>query len=124
MKTFGGNGSARLDYAYDKRGRIVSETSDLSALLPGLAPQTVTYGYDALGRRNRLGYPDRTQVNYAYDMRDRLTGIENGASRGAPVASYAYDVEGRVAQVVGDNGVETRYLYDMAGQLTGIDLVS
>ena len=121
LATIGGNGAARLGYAYDKRGRLASETSDLSALVPGLSPQTVTYGYDALGRRSRLGYPDKSTVNYAYDARGRLTGIEDGSTRGAALASYGYDALGRVAHVVRDNGVATRYLYDMAGQLTEID---
>ncbi|MBC7367997.1 MAG: RHS repeat protein [Undibacterium sp.] len=119
------NGNAKLTYTYDELGRLASETSDLSALVPGLDPHTVGYRYDVLGRRSDLVYPDKTKVSYDYDARSRLTTIDTKgsspqSSRLSPLASYAYDAQGRIAQLTRDNGVASTYTYDMAGQLTDI----
>jgi RHS repeat-associated protein len=113
------NGLAQLTYTYDVLGRIASETTDVSALVPGLASTTVSYRYDPLGRRQRLVYPDGSKIAYAYDSRSRFVSIDDGG-KGRPLAAYTYDVLGRVAQLTRDNGVQTAYVYDMAGQLTNI----
>ena len=113
------NGVAKLTYTYDALRRLASETSDLRSLVSGLAPHTVSYAYDALGRRQSLGYPDASRATYAYDVRNRLTEIDDDA-RGQPLARYAYDPLGRVEKLTRDNGVATSYRYDMAGQLTDI----
>ncbi|MBI5382311.1 MAG: hypothetical protein HZA31_10465 [Opitutae bacterium] len=113
------NGSAKLTYTYDALGHVVSETTDLAALVPGLTPQTVAYAYNAVGQRAGLIYPDDTKVSYAYDVRGRLTAIGEGA--GKPLASYDYNKFGLIAQLTRDNGVTTTYAYDMAGQLTDIE---
>lgn len=112
------NGRAKLAYTYDALGRMTSETSDLSAIAPGLATQTVRYGFDALGRRSDLTYPDGTKVSYDYDTRGRLKSVNDGPGRA--VGRYDYDPLGRIAKLTRDNNVVTTYAYDMAGQLTDI----
>ncbi|MBC7369573.1 MAG: RHS repeat protein [Undibacterium sp.] len=114
------NGNATLTYSYDELGRLASETSDLSALVPGLDPHTVGYRYDALGRRSDLVYPDKTQVSYDYDARSRLTTIDTRGGGRTPLATYAYDAQGRITQLTRDNGVVSTYTYDMARQLTNV----
>ena len=113
------NGLARLTYSYDTLGRLATETTNLSTLVPGLSPSTVSYSYDKLGQRQGLIYPDGTKVTYAYDARNRLVSVNDGRS-GLPIATYAYDPLGRIAVLTRDNGVQTSYQYDLAGQLTDI----
>lgn len=120
-----GNGTANLTYTYDALGRLASETSDISAIGPRLAPQTVGYTYDALGRSSGLIYPDGTRVARLYDARGRVSAIDawSGASSTGnkhPLAEFAYDAYGRIRKLTRDNGVDTTYGYDVAGQLTEI----
>lgn len=112
------NDRAKLAYTYDALGRVTSETSDLSALVPGLAVHTVRYGLDPLGRKSELTYPDGSKVSYDYDDRGRLESVNDGPGRA--VGRYDYDPLGRIAKLTRDNNVVTSYAYDMAGQLTDI----
>ena len=113
------NGLARLSYTYDESGKLSSETTDVSALVPGLAPSTVGYSYDKLGRRQGLIYPNGPKISYSYDHRSRLVSVD-GDGRGMPLAVYSYDSLGRIAKLSRNNGVETAYGYDIAGRLTDI----
>ena len=112
------NANARLTFSYDALGRVASETSDVSRVLPGLASHTVGYAYDAMGRRAGLVYPDRTSIGYGFDARGRLAAVS--AQAGGVIASYEYDQLGRTAKVSRKNGALTTYGYDAAGQLTEI----
>lgn len=101
-------------YAYDSAGQLLSETSAPAALAP--ATFTVSYAYDADGRRSTLGYPDGTQVATAYTARGQIASISAGGP--PPLATFAYDLAGRRTQKTLENGVSTSYAYDMADQLT------
>jgi RHS repeat-associated protein len=109
------NGVSTLRYTYDSVGRMASETSDLSALIPGTPPRTVWYGYDIMGRRTQLVYPDGTVVKQSYDARGKLVAVATGDAN--PIATWSYDVTGRTAAIARANGVATAYSYDAAGQL-------
>jgi YD repeat-containing protein len=125
------NGRALLTYTHDKLGRVVTETTDLRALLPGLAPHTVTYLYDELGRKAGLVYPDGMKVTCRHDAQNRMTEVHSGGDASQskighrkskiPLATYAYDTHGRRSKLARDNGVTTDYTYDPAGQLLAID---
>ena len=112
------NGNAKLTYTYDKAGRLQSETTDLSALVPGLAPQTVTYQYDMHGHRVTTGYPDRLSVLHEHDLQGRMVGVR---LLGQPrLATYAYDSIGRRAIVTRDNSITSTYVYDAVNQVRQI----
>jgi RHS repeat-associated protein len=113
------NGNALLTYTYDKLGRITSETTDIRALLPNMAPHTVGYLYDFLGRKAGLVYPDGMKVTHAYDAQSRMTEVYNGNNK--PLAVYEYDAHGRRSKLTRDNGVITNYAYDAASQILAID---
>jgi len=113
------NGNTLLTYTYDKLGRITSETTDIHALLANMAPHTVGYVYDALGRKAGLTYPSGTKVTYAYDAQSRMTEVYNGNHK--PLATYEYDAFGRRSKLTRDNGVVTNYTYDSADQVLAID---
>ena len=76
---------------------------------------TISWRYDAAGRRTRLTWADGFYVTYDHDAAGAVTAIrENG---GAALASYGYDDLGRRVSVARGNGVTTSYGYDGAGRL-------
>jgi RHS repeat-associated protein len=116
------NGMARLSYTYDLLNRITAETMDVSRSLPAVAPATVQYRYDALGRKSALHYPEGNfKVRYGYDLSNRMITVDTKGGGGAPLAAFSYDALGRRTRLMRENGVETTYAYDLANQLTDID---
>ncbi len=92
---------------YDGLNRSTSETT----------PQgSVSYTYDAAGRRATMTVSGQPSVVYSYDSANRLTQITQGAS----VVSYAYDAAGRRTSLTLPNGVLVEYVYDAASRLMGI----
>jgi uncharacterized protein RhaS with RHS repeats len=62
---------------------------------------TVSYGYDAAGRRTRLSVSGQADVLYAYDAADRLTQIAQGTN----VVTFAYGNANRRTKVTLPNNV-------------------
>lgn len=93
-------------YAYDARGRIVTQTRTLSAIGPKVF--ATDFELDGLGRQVRTTLPEpvdgagRRVVTYTYGPR--------GLPTGAPgyVRSAEYDERGRPTRLVYQNGVEQR----------------
>jgi RHS repeat-associated protein len=136
----------RIDYTYDKLGRIISRTETL-----GSAASSYTYGYDEAGRLaevqfnggplssyaydangNLLRYHERSVTTEgAYDDQDRLLTYgsasyaysPNGelASRtvGTATTTYGYDVLGNLRRVVLPNGRTIDYVIDAANRRIG-----
>ena len=85
-------------YAYDAAGRLTGITSSAG---------TFTYGYDALGRRVSLSYPNQIIANYSYDSAGRVTSLHHGN-----VASFTYTID-KVGNRTGKTFTETeQYFYD------------
>ena len=82
-------------------------------------PGTLTYLYDAYGRRSRLTYPGTgLYVTYAYNTGSYLTAIkENGSTN---LATYAYDDYSRPTTVSFANGTSSAYSYDARSRLQGL----
>ena len=76
---------------------------------------TVTYQYDALGRRVRFDAPGQASTTYVYDAASRVTQI----GQGPQMASLDYDPAGRRRRLALPNGVTTEYRYDAASRLIG-----
>ncbi|GIX17132.1 MAG: hypothetical protein KatS3mg119_1318 [Rhodothalassiaceae bacterium] len=77
---------------------------------------SVSYQYDAAGRRTRMTWPDGFYVTFGYDALGRVSEMrENGS---ALIASFAYDDQGRRTQLSRGNGTTTSYAYDALGRLT------
>jgi YD repeat-containing protein len=102
------DGLGTTNWTYDSLNRLISETNPFG--------KTVTSGYDAMGNRTDLTYPDGSEVTYSFDPSNLLTSVE------APSAgvSYGYDAANRLTEVSRDNGVDTTYTYDTAGRTTGL----
>jgi RHS repeat-associated protein len=124
---------ATVSYTYDLTGRLLSAaaasgqtlsfTHDaLGRNLTQAGPLgTVSYAYDAAGRRARLTYPGSgLYVDYDYFVTGEVKAIrENGASSGVGVlGTYAYDDRGRRTLLTRGNGTSAAYTYDDADRLT------
>ncbi|MFN4042272.1 MAG: RHS repeat-associated core domain-containing protein [Brevundimonas sp.] len=118
-------------YAYDNLGRPTSATAHGGGTWPmawdalgrmtsqGSILGTMSYGYDAAGRRTSIQWPDGFWAAYDYNVAGDLTGVrENGTNW--PLASYGYDNLGRRASITRANGANTTYAYDAAGRLSGL----
>jgi YD repeat-containing protein len=96
---------------YDGLNRLVSETT----------PQgTVSYTYDAAGRRLTMQAASQAQVSYGYDDADHLTGIAQGSTS----VAFSYDIAGRRTSAALPGGITATYSWDAASQLTGITYTS
>jgi RHS repeat-associated protein len=121
-------GGARTTYSYDGMGRIISAENadarvttayDLTnrptqyATLPngGSSPQSVSYAYDAAGRRSSMTYAGATQ-QYTYDGVGRLLSL---VSPQVGTFHFEYDAAGRRTRLLRPNGVTTSYAYNSAG---------
>jgi RHS repeat-associated protein len=92
---------------YDGLNRLVQETT----------PQgTVSYGYDAAGRRTSMTASGQAAVSYSYDAADRLTQITQGSA----TVTFSYDDANRRTSLTLPNGLTTEYSYDTASRLTGL----
>jgi RHS repeat-associated protein len=94
--------------SYDLLDRLTSQTTALG---------TVSYHYDALGRRTRMDAPGQASVFYGYDAASRLRSITQ-----VPLDPVAidYDAVGRRTMLTLPNGVSTEYQYDAASRLAAL----
>jgi RHS repeat-associated protein len=99
-------------FLYDALDRPV-EQSDVHR-------QTVTYGYDALGRNTSVGYPGGKALAREFDAMGRMTNqvFDFGATKFTN--SYAYDRVGRITQRQYPNGVVQSNTFDASGRLTNL----
>ncbi len=109
---FGSNTGQGVTNGYDNAGRLISSLTD-----QGGTARTLSYQYNADGKRTRVTHPDGNYFVYDYDGLDRATAVrENGATT---VATIAYDNQGRRAGST-RAGVTTGYGYDHAARLASI----
>jgi RHS repeat-associated protein len=97
---------------------IISRTYDgLNRLTSEVTPQgSVSYAYDAAGRRQGMSVSGQTAVNYTFDNANRLTQISQGSTN----VSFGYDNDSRRNTLTLPNGVSMNYGYDAASQLASI----
>jgi len=93
--------------AYDNLDRLTSEMTGTNS---------VTYTYDAAGRRGSMTASNQAQVTYSYDDADRLLTVIQGSAS----VQFAYDAANRRASLTLPNGIVRSYGYDDASQLTSI----
>ena len=97
-------------YAYDANSRL--------AIFDGpWADDTITYAFDALGRRTNLLVQGSQPTSYDYDPLNRLTGVRVGAQ------TYAYTFAGAspmVQRLDRPNGSFTAYQHDGLNRLTAL----
>ncbi len=107
----GGAAKKTMSYVYDKKDRLIQvyESGNLVA----------TYTYDANGNRKSLTYGNGTSVDYAYNLANLVTSLQNKKGT-ATLSSYAYTyyLDGNQAAKTDHAGRLTSYSYDGLGRLT------
>ena len=130
------------DYSYDAAGRLIAAADSLSGAISytyndygcstcsgrgmdRIAQETtphgsVSYTYDALGRRTSMTVAGQSAVNYAYDVNSRLTNINTLINGVTSNFNISHDDLGRRTSLVLPNGVTTNYSYDIANRLLSL----
>jgi RHS repeat-associated protein len=105
--------SHTLTRTWDALGRNRSETSFVG---------TMSYSYDAAGRRTQTTWPDGFYVTQDfYETGEVRTIRENGATSGVGVlATYTFDNLGRRSAISRGNGTGTSYGYDAVSRLASL----
>jgi RHS repeat-associated protein len=77
---------------------------------------SISYTYDALGRRTSMTVAGQPTVSYQYDAVGQLTGVQQGGQ----TVNLGYDAAGKRTQQTLPNGIQTSYQYDPASRLQQI----
>ena len=91
--------------AYDAFGRLASSTINMDGV-----SRTLSYQWDAGGRRTRITHPGGNYFDYAYDPAGRLTGVSH--FNGSLMQVFLYDTAGRPWATVRTADDATVYGYD------------
>ena len=114
--------TSQLAYAYDQKGRVVSETRTIDGVAYLLA-----YSYDAAGRLSGLTYPSGRAIAYAFDELGRISQVSTTPANGSAqvVASgITYQPFGGVKSYTLGNGQSYFRSYDTDGRIASYSLGS
>ena len=105
MTVMAGSADQRMiGYDYDYANRPWHITS---------GDKTFTFGYDTLGRRNTLSYPNQVTASYVYDDLNRLASISHRKASGALLFGVSYPVHDQAGNRKTKTATEAEtYLYD------------
>src|SRR5262249_53564946 len=78
---------------------------------------SISYTYDADGRRATMTVAGQPQVTYGHDTAHRLTSI---TPQGSNPVSFTYDDANRHSTLTYPNGIVATYGYDNANELTSL----
>lgn len=126
------DGTPDVTYTYDEHERLHSMTDGIGAWMFDYDAEsqltsvngpwdgdTLSYGYDALGRQTSMTPETGTPLTYVYDALSRLREIQLGA----PETAYRYAYTGvnpLVQSLTRPNGSVTSYSYDLLNRLEEI----
>lgn len=104
------------NFGYDDVRRLTSVGFDNDG--SGVVDQTVSYEYDAGGRRTKLTMPGNLSVIYTYDVRGQLVSLTDWDTQ---MTTFHHDLAGRHVLTERNAGtantIQSRYQYDAAGRL-------
>ncbi|WP_366922792.1 DUF6531 domain-containing protein [Metallumcola ferriviriculae] len=83
-------------FEYDPVGRINKVIDALN--------HTTRYLYTPLGQRDKIIYPDGSEVDYEYNRLGQLTGVTDGLGK---KTTYGYDAVGNITERILPNGTKT-----------------
>ena len=103
-----------VSYQYDAVGRRTAQVDQMgNAPSANAADHTTHYEYDRHGNRTRMTDGTGT-TRYRYDERDQL--LEQEAP-GPSLTKYRYDAAGQRTRLIYPNGQAVSYRFDAAGRL-------
>ena len=103
-------------YTRDQQGQVTETIDALGRAEKVQYPdgREVSYTYGKAGERRSITYPDGKTVFYGYDEQFRLSELKEGGR----IITYGYDTVGRLCEKQFPNGTKTTYRYDRKDQLT------
>jgi RHS repeat-associated protein len=106
---------ATTGYEYDAAGEVTSQTTGAAS-----EGSTTSYGYNYLGLRTQVTYPDQGYEVTGYDATGDPVSAADHSSSGNVLrsASATYDGDGNLTSSTDFNGHTATFSYDPAGQLT------
>jgi RHS repeat-associated protein len=116
--------SGPIQYIYSNNGCSTCGGA-VDKLIQEITPSgSISYEYDAIGRRTRMTVAGQPAVNYSYDTTTRLTQIKRASSPlvgedggEGYIFNFTCDVLGRRNSLTLPNGVTTNYTYDNGNNL-------
>ncbi len=102
-------------WSYDDMGRVVAIDDPLNP--------AVGYGYDGMGHRTALTYPDGRKLVYLLNALGQIQEVQERAANGWSAdreVVYTYTPSGQIHTTTLPNGVVSRYAYDNVGRLTDL----
>jgi RHS repeat-associated protein len=110
--------SGPIQYVYSNTGCGAGCSGAVDKVIQEITPLgSISYEYDALGRRTGMTVAGQPAVNYTYDGNSRLTEIDTMINAVAVSFNLSYDALGRRTSLTLPNGVTTNYTYDNASHL-------
>ena len=76
----------------------------------------IGYTWDALSRRESITYPDKSTVNYSYDISGRITGVASKTG----TTSYSYSISDRLLERIMPDNIVTQQKTDQLGRLESL----
>lgn len=114
-------------FKYNAVGQVRENTRVVVA--PNNVPKMfkTSFVYDALGRINKINYPDTEEVTYNYNMAGLLDNIQSklpGEIKVKPIVySLTYDSRDQMTSYLSANGTKTNYTYDPWGRTKELSLL-
>jgi len=109
-------GADGITNTYDGFGNLTSSTIAMAGF-----SKTITSLYDLDNNRTRVTHPDAQAFTYAFDTRDRLANIYEGAGPGVTLETAAWNADDTLSQrsegAAGASGTAS-YTYDPIGRLS------
>ena len=109
------NVGANLSFSYDATNRLIQTKTASSSYQPA---STITYAYDANGRRISMTDPAGGITKYAYDAVGHLTSLQDPPG---DKYSFTYDKVSRRTGLTGPAGITNTYAWDAASRLTALN---
>jgi RHS repeat-associated protein len=109
------DGTGTTTWSYDGVGRVTSIDDPLNA--------AVGYGYDAMGNRTALTYPNGKKLVYVPNALGQIKEVQERVVNGWTAdhtVNYTYQPSGQLATAAVPNGVTSTYTYDALGRLTDL----
>jgi RHS repeat-associated protein len=114
--------SGPIQYVYSNTGCGAGCSGAVDKVIQEITPLgSISYEYDAIGRRTGMTVAGQPAVNYVYDASSRLTEINTMINSVASDFSLQYDDLGRRTSLTLPNGVTTNYSYDYASRLLNLE---
>ena len=128
------DGSGNTTFKYDIQGRLIQKKQTTGTVI-----QTVSYGYDSLGRMSSITYPSGKVLTYGFDGQGRINSMAlNGVNlvsaityqpfgpakswlwSGGPVQTRAFDLDGRQTSYPYTGAGTVNLTYDLGNRIKNL----